>query len=183
MTLGVFTMGTQTREISALMERFGGDREWYEEETPQHDVDLPRYYIGRYPVTVAQFRAFVKDSHFQPVQADCLEGVSNHPVAWVSWHEALAYCSWLTNRLRQFEGLEEPLATLLREKDWAVTLPSEAEWEKVARGDDVRRYAWGKEPHPDRANYNRTAIGTTSTIGCFPGGASPYGVEDLGGNV
>jgi formylglycine-generating enzyme required for sulfatase activity len=102
----------------------------------------------------------------------------------VSWHEALAYCDWLTQELREWDGTPEPLSTLLREEGWVVTLPSEAEWEKAARGGEgKRRYPWGDYPEPNRANYGDTGIGTTSAVGCFPGGASPAGVEDLSGNV
>jgi len=150
----------------------------------QHELVLPTYYVARYPVTVAQFRVFVEGSGFQPGDTDCLRGVGNHPVVWVSWDEALAYCDWLTERLREWEGTPQPLATLLREESWVVTLPSEAEWEKAARGcDDDRRYPWGDDADPNRANYRDTGIGTTSAVGCFPGGASPCGAEDQSGNV
>lgn len=169
-----------------------------EYESPQRTVDLPAYWIARYPVTIAQYRAFVKDRDVTPGDADCLRGIDNHPVVWVSWHEALAYCRWLTERLKTWEGTPEPLAGLLRDKGWQVRLPSEAQWEKAARGgleglgqpnpNPGRRCPWGHTPEsdgpdPNRANYYETGILRTSAVGCFPGGASPYGVLDMSGNV
>jgi formylglycine-generating enzyme required for sulfatase activity len=154
-----------------------------DDEQPQHEVTLPAYYVARYPVTVAQFRAFVEASGFQPDDPDCLRGVDNHPVVRVNWHEARAYCAWLTEKLRAGAGTPEPLATLLRRRGWQVRLPTEAEWEKAARGTDGRVYPWGDEPGADRANYGDSGLGATSAVGCFPAGASPYGVEDLSGNV
>ena len=190
---GKFLMGTRAEDIPALLERFGGNREWYEMETPQHEVDLPEYYIGRYPVTVAQWRAFVQASGHQPADEDSLRDPDNHPVRYVTWHEARAYCDWLTGRLREWEETPEPLRALLvgagGGPPWRVTLPSEAEWEKAARGGlrdnpyPAWVCPWGDEPDPNRANYDDTGIGATSAVGCFPGGASPYGVEDMSGNV
>ncbi len=180
---GPFTMGTRKEDVAALLERFGGDREWYKGETPQHQVTLPRYYIARYPVTVAQWRAFVEESGHRPEDADSLRGVDNHPVVWTWEDEAVKYSQWLTEKLREWEGTPEPLGRLLRERGWVITLPSEAQWEKAARGTDGRVFPWGNDPNPKRANYNATGIETTSAVGCFPGGASPYGVEDLSGNV
>jgi formylglycine-generating enzyme required for sulfatase activity len=154
------------------------------EGNDQQELSLPTYYIARYPVTVTQFRVFVEDSDFQPGDPDSLRGVDNHPVVWVSWHEALAYCDWLTQELREWDGTPEPLATLLREEGWVITLSSEAEWERAARGsEDSRRYPWGNDSDPNRANYDDTGIGSTSAVGCFPDGASPCGAEDLSGNV
>lgn len=161
-----------------------------ESEQPQHMLELPAYWLARYPVTVAQFRAFAEDTHahFAYWQTN---PSPNHPIVRVTWHEAVQYCAWLNDNLREkanqqirkianpphfWEGLE---SSKLR-----VTLPSEAEWEKAARGGvDTRRYPWGDDFDPDKANTAETGVHTTSAGGCFPQGASPYGVLDLSGNV
>ena len=141
---------------------------------------LPQYFIARYPVTVAQFRAFVDDSGYAWENNNQQQGLLNHPAVYVSWYDALAYCTWLTEKL---QNMPWQLATFLRQ-GWRVILPSEAEWEKAARGTDGRLYPWGNTPDPNRANYNRTGIETTSAVGSFAGGRSqPYGIEDMSGNV
>jgi formylglycine-generating enzyme required for sulfatase activity len=159
------------------------DPDAYNDELPQHEVTLPLYFIGRYPVTVAQFRAFVEGGGSRPDNPASFQGLANHPVVSVSWYEAQQYCDWLTERLRAWPGTSEPLASLIRSEGWQVDVPSEAECEKVARGTDGRIYPWGNELDPDRANFRDTGINSISIVGCFPGGASPYGVEDMSGNV
>ena len=146
------------------------------EELPQHELVLPTYYIGRFPVTVAQFRTYVEAGGRRPEDPDSLRDLPTRPIRWVTWYEALAYCEWLTATLRGWEHTPEPLASLLRVGDdegrrWRVTLPSEAEWEKAARGADGRRYPWGNDGDPGRANYDETGIGSTSAVGCFPNGS------------
>jgi formylglycine-generating enzyme required for sulfatase activity len=166
---GPFTMGSAPDDLDA-----------WTGEKDQHTVLLPQYFIARYPVTVAQFRAFVDDSGYAWESDNRQQDLLNHPVVYVSWYDALAYCTWLTEKL---QNMLWPLATFLRQ-GWRVILPSEAEWEKAALGTDGRRYPWGNTPDPNRANYDMTGIGTTSAVGCFAGGRSqPYGVEDMSGNV
>jgi formylglycine-generating enzyme required for sulfatase activity len=149
------------------------------EAKEQHDVSLSRYFIAHYPVTVAQFLAFVEDNSYAWRNKDQPQGLPNHPVVYVDWYDALAYCTWLTEQL---QAVSWPLATLLHQ-GWCVTLPGEAEWEKAARGTDGRQYPWGNTLDPNRANYDETGIGTTSAVGCFPTGRSSYGVDDMSGNV
>jgi formylglycine-generating enzyme required for sulfatase activity len=113
----------------------------------------------------------------------------NHPVVGVTWYEAVAYCRWLEEQLRvascEFKVWENGKLRKgnLQLETFNVQLPTEPEWERAARGTDGRRYPWGDNPDPDRANYRDTGIGTTSAVGCFPGGVSPYGVEEMSGNV
>jgi formylglycine-generating enzyme required for sulfatase activity len=136
-------------------------------EFPQHSVTLPGYWIGRYPVTVAQFRAFVQASGYQPADAGSLVGPDDHPVTVVTWHDGSAYCRWLSERA----GVP-------------VTLPSEAEWEKAARGTDGRIYPWGDAP-PDGnlCNFDCQVEGSTPVGRYNPQGLSPYGCADMAGNV
>lgn len=154
--------------------RIGSD-DSYDDEKPEHGLDLAYdYLIGRYPVTVAQFQQFVDEAQFTPGDLDCLRGPKNTPVVWVSWSEALEFSRWLTERFRK-SGRVAP--------NGVVTLPSEAEWEKAARGTAGRVYPWGKEADPTRANFDETGIDAVSSVGCFPGGASPFGCEEMSGNV
>ncbi len=182
---GPFTMGSDQRR----------DQQAEDNELPQHPVDLPGYYLARWPVTVAQFAAFVRDdSGHKLADSDCLKGIANHPVVRVNWHDAMAYCRWLNGQLRKLTrerlATGKPLPELehrfwkrLADGSLGVGLPSEAEWEKAARAGDGRIYPWGDQPDPNKANHDDTGLGTTNPVGCFPGGASPHGCEEMSGNV
>ena len=141
-------------------------------ESPRHEVSMPIYWIGKTPVTVAQFRSFVKTSGYQWANAAKKQGGRNHPVVYVNWYDAQAYCQWLTDtwRSRGFISAEE-----------VVQIPSEAEWEKAARGIDGRKYPWGKKA----MGYGHySSLGPTKPVGSYsPKGDSPYGCVDMAGNV
>ena len=164
------------------------DRMSSRHEQPQHGLTLRRYYVCRFPVTVAQFRAFTEATGYTPKDLDSLRDAPTRPVRRVTWHEAMRYCDWLTATLREWPGTPEPLATLLHSgsplgEPWRFILPSEAEWEKAARGTDGRIYPWGTDLTSKHANCDETGIAATSAVGCFAQGASPYGIEEMSGNV
>jgi formylglycine-generating enzyme required for sulfatase activity len=160
-----------------------------ERARPQHQVRLATFKIGVYPVTNAQYLRFVEaagrawrsDEGRRPERA-------NHPAVSVSWHDARAYCAWLTEVWRA-EGVIT--------SDEVVRLPSEAEWEKAARGGlpspfegegsgervETRIYPWGDNWDETRCNTDELGLGGTCAVGMFPGGASPYGCLDMAGNV
>ena len=158
-----------------------------------HQVSLQTFYISRYPVTVGQFQAFVSETGYAPANMDCLQGIPNHPVTWISWYESRDYCHWLQRTLLQLCDQQEkdrPAESArcgfwkdLCSGSYIVDLLSEAQWEKAARGPTGYRYPWGNSIDPSRANYKDTHIGTTTPVGCFPAGASPYGVLEMSGNV
>lgn len=173
--------GWENQDSSILM------HQWYKREIPQHELWLPTFYIARYPVTTAQFRAFIENSGFQPEIPEGLNGFSNHPLSHVTWSDSLRYCQWLTRSLLTWTGTPQLLKSLLAD-GWKVTLPSEAEWEKAARGPfgsagEARIFPWGDEFDPNFGNLKETGLSDTSIVGCFPGGISPYGVLDMAGNV
>jgi len=169
---GPFLMGNDQYNLDA-----------FPEEVPRHKVTLPTYYLARFPVTAAQFRAFVEADRYSAGDPDCLRETANHPVVMVSWQEAMDYCAWLNRVLHEYEAQSGPLFPAFASREWAVTLPSEAEWEKAARGVDARKYPWGNKWDVNCVNSYETGINTTNAVGCFPGGRGPYGIEEMSGNV
>ncbi|MCP4544664.1 MAG: SUMF1/EgtB/PvdO family nonheme iron enzyme [Chloroflexi bacterium] len=173
---GLFLMGSNKRK----------DSQAHNDELPQHEVTLAGYWIGHYPVTNQEYGAFIAGSGYQ-TQA-YWTGIGwqwkrdrtqpsywnnkqyngpQQPVVGVTWYEAVAYCHWLNEKT----GL-------------GVRLPSEAEWEKAARGTDGRIYPWGDEFDKTKCNTDESGVGTTTTVGKYsPKGDSHYGCADMAGNV
>ena len=164
---GLFWMGTYPKV----------DSEAFSDEQPVHQVWLDEYWIGRYPVTQAQYQTFINANpqyrvpfyphelalpyNWDQQRRYCPAGKENHPVVWVTWQDAQAFCQWV-----------------------GLGLPGEAQWEKAARGTDGRRYPWGNEaPVKERCNINQWYGGTTPVGQFSPLGDSPYGCADMAGNV
>ena len=152
---GVFTVGSGKFEPN---------------EAPPHEVELPTFYIDQFETTNADFERFVKATGYvtdaekagakKTWRTEYTEGKDSHPVVRVTFNDAQAYCQWASKRL-----------------------PTEEEWEKAARGTDARDYPWGRDWDSTRANGKRSGLQGTAAVGSFPQGASPYGVEDMAGNV
>jgi len=158
---GMFLMGSTKENKSA-----------YDDERPQHEVTLPDYWMARYPVTNELYNAYVKSKGIKhPV--DGWEKIKDHPVVNVKWMDVMMYCQWLNSLLKS----ELPAGMVLR-------LPTEAEWEKSARGTDGREYPWGNTFDKNKCNASNGGKGGTTSVGTFsPQGDSPYGCADISGNV
>lgn len=139
------------------------------DEGPQHTVHLPTFYIDQFEVTNLQYRKFNDDTRGRSPRhwrnRTFPAGKADHPVVYVTWDNAAAYCRWAGKRL-----------------------PSDKEWEKAGRGDDARMFPWGDEFDTAKANtplrWQETGqFGDTSPVGAFEDGKSPYEVYDMSGNV
>lgn len=178
---GTFLMGNHRAQMSKIVElgvpsliRVGiaeADAHRYVlAAVPQHSVVVGAYQIGRYPITNEQYARFVAATgHAAP---DHWRGNSpppelqTHPVVYVSWYDALAYCGWRSEQ----EGS-------------CYRLPTEAEWEKAAIGDQGTLFPWGDELHITHHNNYQAGVSGTSSVGIFAAGMSPYGCFDMPGNV
>ena len=180
---GPVHLGSEDGELRSLewLQRSAGQREapaYLAAEQPPREVWISPFFLGLYEVTVAEYRPFLAAAsrgdvaEFEyPLTAEPLPHVpvlwgtagfsgDRQPVAGVSWFTAYAYCRWMGGRL-----------------------PSEAEWEKAARGTDRRTFPWGEDPDPLRANVLGSFNHRTLPVGTYPGGRSPYGCYDMAGNV
>jgi formylglycine-generating enzyme required for sulfatase activity len=170
---GRFVMGSDAR-----LDPLAFDNERWSPTEAQGTVDLPTYYITRHEVTVAEFGAFTRAAGYH-VDERALRAPPDHPVTFVSWPDALAYCRWLDAQLRAASDAPPDIARALRDGA-RVSLPSEAEWEKAARGADGRVFPWGNEPRRDRANFESHE---PAPVGRVPCPECPYGLVDMAGNV
>ena len=163
------------------------------EELPQHTLALPEYYLARTPVTNRQYLAFVQAREYHRPEHwpsdGFLEEQADHPVINVSWYDAMAYCAWLTERVSAEDcklkvwRAEHWETVAVDGKAWRFLLPSEAEWEKGARGTDGRLYPWGNLWDAKRCNTKESRSVMTTPVNAYPLGASPYGLVDVAGNV
>jgi formylglycine-generating enzyme required for sulfatase activity len=200
---GEFVMGSTPDDIASLLRRHPkANGAIVRDEIPKHRVFLDAFYIDKYEVTNARFQQFVQATDYR-TQAEregggkirtgaktwvqvpdatwrapqgkggSIAGLETHPAVQVSWHDAKAYCTWAGKRL-----------------------PTEAEWEKTARGSDGRLYPWGNDFDSTRANFCdrncpfewKDAVvddgyRSTAPVGSYEAGKSPYGAYDMAGNV
>jgi formylglycine-generating enzyme required for sulfatase activity len=167
---GKFLMGSNDDHINQATEWCGCGKDRFTDELYMHEVYVSAFYIDKYEVTNRQFMAFASAAGYVTDAENKYEantwrtaftpGKEDHPVVWMTWNDANAYCQWAGKRL-----------------------PTEAEWEKAARSDDARLWPWGNEWDNTRLNMNQGQRGTTTKVGSFPTGASPYGAMDMGGNA
>ncbi len=154
--VGPFLMGSDRRH----------DPQAEENEQPQAQINVEAFTLARYPVTIAEYACYVRATGNLLFGWDDQRTQLDHPVVNVSWYDATTYAAWLADTTNQ-----------------AWRLPTEAEWEKAARGLDGRIYPWGDVWDRTRANTANYGPERTTPVGEYPSGASPFGAQDMAGNV
>ncbi|HEV7428579.1 MAG TPA: SUMF1/EgtB/PvdO family nonheme iron enzyme [Thermoanaerobaculia bacterium] len=163
---GPFLMGTRSEDIEAVLEANPPlHRDWVEKEVPQHTRILSGFLIGRVPVTQDLWDCFV-DEESGALSRSASGVTGNHPASNFGFAAAERFCTWLSAAAHR-----------------KIRLPSEAEWEKGARGTDAREWPWGNVFDSSLCNTLEGGRGATTPVGSFPAGASPYGALDMAGNV
>lgn len=160
-------------------------REDDQRQVTRTKVQIHPFYISKYPVTNAQFELFISEkqgyadpywwtfsdearrwradlTHFRSSRFSDLD----HPRQMVTWYEAMAFCFWLSDRTGA-----------------TITLPTGAQWQRAAQGDDDRTYPWGDDFNPRLGNTRESLLKQTSSVSRYPDGRSPYDVHDMAGNV
>ena len=141
-----------------------GSNEWWPKCQPAHKVSVNTFYMDKYEVTNKQYKKFVTATKREPPadwdNGKIPKGRENHPVVFVSWFDGNDFCKWDGKRL-----------------------PTEAEWEKAARGTDGRTFPWGNKFDAKKGNMPQLGKGDTMPVGSFENGKSPYGLYDMAGNV
>lgn len=171
---GTATLGLDPARVAPLYEkyrRYGVKQNWFEKECPRFQAEIKAFRIGKYPVTNAQYLAFLKDTGSDHLPTSWSfgrypPGAGNQPVYTITPEAADAYTAWLAAKTgRRFR------------------LPTEAEWEYAAAGPDGLDFPWGNEFRDDCSNTMEISLLMTTPVGIFPKGASPFGVLDMAGNV
>ena len=162
---GEFLLGTNKTDPKNTHQKIGSVKPLYLDQQPEQKIKLDSYYIDKYEVTNREYKLFVDSTQYVDFPSLWVNGtypieLADHPVTNITWSEAMAYALWAQK-----------------------TLPTEAQWEKAARGSEGNIFPWGDEYVKGNANMGAEGKKQTAPVGSYPGDVSPYNVYDLAGNV